>query len=298
MFLVSTTLLGFFKSEKAEETEIPSIKETYVSVFKILKLKNVQMYALIIFTSQIGTAVSGTLGLKLVEKGFGRDTQALMGVPITFIGVFFPIILAKVAIGKNILKTWAFTYIPCYCNLAMYGLLVYLIQESVKNTGEITIGLYIFAAAGWLFSDFFGKLNYSVTMAFRARVSDPEIGGTYTTLLNTIGNTSHKVCDFVAMFIVDKISRFACTFDEQEFSKNETNWNDKKLQNQCKQLNGTFTTEYDGVYIETGFCVLFGLIWLSVAWKTILKLDSIPVESWHVKKADPEVDAVLLSAKK
>ena len=48
------------------------------------------------------------------------------------------------------------------------------------------------------------------TMAFHAKVSDPAIGGTYMTLLNTITNLAGTWISTLALWLVDNVSFKDC----------------------------------------------------------------------------------------
>ena len=46
-------------------------------------------------------------------------------------------------------------------------------------------------------------------MAFHAKISDPTIGGTYMTLLNTVANMAGQWCSTVALWFVDPLSYYS-----------------------------------------------------------------------------------------
>jgi len=47
-------------------------------------------------------------------------------------------------------------------------------------------------------------------MAFNAKISDPKVGGTYMTLLNTVANFGGNWPSTVALWLVDEISWATC----------------------------------------------------------------------------------------
>lgn len=48
-------------------------------------------------------------------------------------------------------------------------------------------------------------------MAFFARISDPSVGGTYMTLLNTLSNLSASWSTTVALWLVDMLTFRSCS---------------------------------------------------------------------------------------
>ena len=51
---------------------------------------------------------------------------------------------------------------------------------------------------------------FVATMAFHARISDPAIGGTYMTLLNTIANLASTWPSTLSLWLVDNLSFKDC----------------------------------------------------------------------------------------
>lgn len=47
-------------------------------------------------------------------------------------------------------------------------------------------------------------------MAFHARISDPRVGGTYLTLLNTVTNLGGNWCQTLALWLVDGLTWSSC----------------------------------------------------------------------------------------
>ena len=47
-------------------------------------------------------------------------------------------------------------------------------------------------------------------MAFHARISDPRVGGTYLTLLNTVTNLGGNWCQTSALWLVDGLTWARC----------------------------------------------------------------------------------------
>ena len=48
-------------------------------------------------------------------------------------------------------------------------------------------------------------------MAFHARISDPRVGGTYLTLLNTLTNLGGNWCQTLALWLVDGLTWSNCS---------------------------------------------------------------------------------------
>lgn len=124
----------------------------------------------------------------------------------------------------------------------------------------------------------FIQAHFVAAMAFHAKVSDPVIGGTYMTLLNTVVNLGGHSTGTLALYFVDKLSSFEChTGSAVEISS-------KALQQQCEDQSGLFVTSYDGYYVEAIICTTFGFFWFVFMKGYILYLDALPTKEWRVKE--------------
>lgn len=125
-------------------------------------------------------------------------------------------------------------------------------------------------------------------MSFNAKISDPLVGGTYLTLLSTIGNLGYVWIKTFFLWLVDIITWKSCVANEGfEFSNStahliSNNCIDSVSIGECVKNNGTCFTHIDGFYIEVGFAVTFAVFWYYFALKLIRKLQNLPIKSWHI----------------
>jgi PAT family acetyl-CoA transporter-like MFS transporter 1 len=101
---------------------------------------------------------------------------------------------------------------------------------------------------------------YVALMAFHSMKSDPAIGGTYMTLLNTLTNLGGNWPATLSLYAVE--------------------WFDYK---DCEVLDksGKCTTVADGYYFESSICIAIGFIWLYGFGKSrIEKLQKLPSSAW------------------
>ncbi|XP_023327774.1 acetyl-coenzyme A transporter 1 [Eurytemora carolleeae] len=118
-------------------------------------------------------------------------------------------------------------------------------------------------------------------MAFFAQVSDPAVGGTYMTLLNTLTNLGGNWPTTLALWCVEGLTFSSCLGGE----KADEGCGTKDEQEACLVGGGSCSNYLDGYYAETGICILLGTIWL-VFWgsKTITRLQDAPLDTWRVVK--------------
>jgi len=285
IFIIVTTLIGLFKSEK-QDNDSDGVVETYLTLSKILKKKIVITFIIFTLTSRIGLcAVDSITSLKLIEKGIPKENLALMAIPLTPIQIILPLIISKYTAGPKPMNVWISAYIP----RLIFGLLLaysvyYIDMLPISQVQNLPGSFYILLIITFVASQIPVYATFVSIMAFNAKVSDPEIGGTYMTLLNTVTNLGGNWPSTVALSFVDKLSTFNCINDDGKVAKlpeNVSSWDDKNLQNVCIESGNKFETIFDGYYIEVIVTTILGFIWLHFAKPYILKMDSVDKYEWY-----------------
>jgi len=132
-------------------------------------------------------------------------------------------------------------------------------------------------------------------MSLFARVSDPRIGGTYMTLLNTVANLGYKWTSQLFLFSVDHTDRYMAGVDECSQWKVESDcgkhfggagkavcgWS--ILQNNtCTGVEWKATTDkHEGFYATMALFSCIGLIWMTTALKKVKSMQDRPITEWH-----------------
>ena len=123
-------------------------------------------------------------------------------------------------------------------------------------------------------------------MAFFARISDPAVGGTYMTMLNTLTNLGGNWPSTLALWAVDQLTWKSCQIQQgqQGLNVSSTNVCDGPTEvKECETGGGTCLVELDGYYLESFFAVIFGFLYLIFwGWSTVEKLQSADEKEWKV----------------
>ena len=125
-------------------------------------------------------------------------------------------------------------------------------------------------------------------MAFFAKVSDPAVGGTYMTLLNTLTNLGGNWPSTLALWMVDPLTRKQCTLTGHNSTLSaaqlaENTCADTSQADTCTGGGGTCVTTVDGYYVECGICFVVGMAWLILwGYRTINRLTEAPDQEWRV----------------
>lgn len=278
VFLVTTTLLWLFKHERdVKESHDQTIASTYFMLWKIAKLPAVQEIVIILLTSRVGFAAADAVtGLKLIEAGVKKETLALMAVPLVPLQILLPFVISKFTTGPRPLNVYMKS-IPFRLSFGLiFALLVYW-TSFVRPQGVEEFPTYYYVVILVLYG-FHQVAVYSMfvsIMAFFAKVSDPVIGGTYMTFLNTISNLGGNWPATLMLWFVDPLSSKTC-------SNGLNSCYGPEQVKQCTDTGGQCNTIIDGYYVESVTCVVLGFLW--VLWKrsSLRNLQSRKDADWKV----------------
>ncbi|CAB1349293.1 unnamed protein product [Coregonus sp. 'balchen'] len=118
---------------------------------------------------------------------------------------------------------------------------------------------------------------YVACMAFHAKVSDPMIGGTYMTLLNTVTNLGGNWPSTLALWMVDPLTSKECqgAAGQSCGSPEEAGL--------CVKEGGLCVTSLDGYYVESVVCVVIGLAWWVWLGKRMRRLQDQSPAAWRCR---------------
>ncbi|NXQ30037.1 ACATN protein, partial [Alaudala cheleensis] len=214
VFLVTTTLVAFLKKENQElipaKEETKGITDTYKLLFSIIKMPAVLTFCLLILTSKVGfSAADAVTGLKLVEEGVPKEHLALLAVPMVPLQIILPLVISKYTAGPQPLNTF-YKAMPYRLLLGLEFAFLVWWAPKVKHEGGFPVYYYAVVVLSYALHQVTLYSMYVAIMAFNAKVSDPLIGGTYMTLLNTVSNLGGNWPSTVALWLVDPLTVKEC----------------------------------------------------------------------------------------
>lgn len=128
-------------------------------------------------------------------------------------------------------------------------------------------------------------------MSFYAKISDPLVGGTYMTLMNTISNLGFSWIKTYFLWLMDVLTWNSCilpnTFNSTVGVSNNF-CQDSIAKEKCVKAGGSCVTHMDGFFIEVLFGIVFAAFWYFFGRRTIKSLQNSPIKSWHVLSNRPD----------
>ncbi|VVC89328.1 unnamed protein product [Leptidea sinapis] len=187
VFIITTTLIAIFKHETNEVVNskegqgkgMKDILNAYKQLYTIVKLPAVRTLALVLFTAKVGFCASDAVsGLKLVEAGVPREDLALLAVPLVPVQILMPIV-TTVTLAESVPTAPPGGSSSC---------------RPRRAHADSDRGLWNF-----------------VFILLDSSVSDPSVGGTYMTLLNTVSNLGTNWPNTLALWAVDRLTYRTCS---------------------------------------------------------------------------------------
>ncbi|XP_062860379.1 acetyl-coenzyme A transporter 1 [Trichomycterus rosablanca] len=287
VFVISTTLVALLKSEdsgprpsrRRQKDETRGVMETYKLLFSIIRMPAVFTFCCLLLTSKMGfSAADAVTGLKLVEAGVPKAELALLAVPMVPLQILLPVIISKYTAGPRPLDIF-YKAFPFRLLIGLgYALLVWW-TPSVKQEDGFPVYYYAVVLLSYAVHQVALYSMFVACMAFHAKVSDPVIGGTYMTLLNTMTNLGGDWPSTLALWLVDPLTSKRC-----DGAPTQTCGSAEEA-GLCMKEGGVCVTVLDGYYVESLVCVLIGFGWWIFYGKRMKRLQEESPSAWHCRIA-------------
>ncbi|KAF8140055.1 acetyl-coenzyme A transporter 1-domain-containing protein [Boletus edulis] len=257
-----TFWLVLFQKEGAESLDHSemTVSSVYKTIWDICKLKHVQALIIMHCFAKIGFQANDSVtSLKMIEKGLGREDLAivvLIDFPFQILGGW---LAAKWSSGDKPLRPWIWAFWPRLAFALISTLIVYLFP-----TPPLSYGFFTYLVIHTVLQGFASTIQFVGITAFHTKISDPLIGGTYMTLLNTFTNLGGTWPKYFVLKGVDFFSEAYCRVKDAdtELLVKAAECVSDRGKELCADINGVCVTEQDGYYYVSAICVIFGVLFL------------------------------------
>lgn len=243
-----------------------------------------QTFIIIHLISKIGfQANDGVTNLKLIDKGFSREDMALTVL------IDFPF---EIGLGYYAGK-WCADFPPMTLwRWAFVGRLVAAVLAHITvlifPSNGVGIGYLMVVIASHIFSTFTSTVMFVAVSAFHAKIADPEIGGTYMTLLATVSNLGGTFPRIFVLKMVDNFTVATCrATPDVKNPFEEFSCALEADKHRCKDMGGMCDMQTDGYYITNIACVAIGLATFILYIRPATKrLTALPLKAWREASGD------------
>lgn len=285
VFVITTTFVMIFKSEKSEElkskdsgerhAEHSGVVDTYKLLWRIAWLPAVFQYIVILLTCKVGFASESAVGLKLIEAGVHKESLALLAIPMTPLQILLPLLIAKYTAGPRPMDLFVRSIPFRLVCTALFALIVYWTPYFKQDDGTFPYFYFVVILAFYSLHQVALYSMFVSTMAFNAKISDPRIGGSYMTLLNTVSNLGGNWPSTAALWFVENLTWNYC-----EGGSSGIEFCSKVTKEKCTSLGGACVMSVDGYYIEVVVCVILGIFWLLWKRSAVQRLQNYKEDMW------------------
>ncbi|KAI8817124.1 acetyl-coenzyme A transporter 1-domain-containing protein [Fimicolochytrium jonesii] len=284
MFLLCNAWLIFVKKEDVERDDtIDDIKEVYSTIWEVCKKPHMKKFIGVLLLAKIGfIANEAVTPLKLLDKGLKKEDMAL-SVLIDFpFQILFGYYAAKWSSGKEPLRPWLYAF---YGRLAFAGLGMLLVNSFPE--GGASGGYFFVVMAATVLSSFTSTVQFVGMGSFFTKISDPLIGGTYMTLLNTLSNLGGTWPRYFVLESVELLTTSHCESSKDAAWGVDQSCSTDTQKAACKDLGGTCVVDQDGYYVVGIICVVIGFMTLVGFIRPMIKgLYRVPDAEWRLKRED------------
>jgi len=248
------------------------VTSAYGEMVGVSRLPAVRSTALLLFTCRAALGVfDSATPLKMVEAGMPKEHLALMSSLLFPVGLLSQLYISGRYLAGGSESTPLLLWGSCYPLRLLLGLcslpIIYLVSAARTDAGAVPSWLYAAILIAAMAASMVSQTMFVAQMAFYNRVSDPAIGGTYMTMLNTISNLGAAWPSTAALFLVDLTTVKECT---------------SKFCSSGADCGCDPTTLVDGFYITGVGCLLLGVAWYAMFRKRIAALQSLPASAWLI----------------
>ncbi|KAM4693933.1 acetyl-coenzyme A transporter 1 isoform 1-T3 [Discoglossus pictus] len=282
VFLITTTLVALLKKENHNERlnrdEAQNVKEAYSMLFSIVKMPAVLKFCVMILTAKIGfSAADAVTGLKLIERGVPKEHLALLAVPMVPLQILLPLIISKYTAGPKPLSVFH-KAMPFRLLMGLEFAFLVWWTPRVSHEGGFPLYYYCVLLLSYALHQITLYSMFVAIMAFNAKVSDPLIGGTYMTLLNTVNNLGGNWPATMALWFVDHLTTKQCIGVVGQSCANPD------AAELCTQVGGSCVTTLDGYFVESIICVIIGFGWWFIFGPKFQRLQDEAPSSWKCRR--------------
>lgn len=230
-FIVATTLVAIFKKENDvadEHTEARyqvehelNIHESYKVLWDMVRKRPVQILAVILLTVKVTFSASDAVtSLKLIDAGVPKEKLALLAIPVIPLQLVLPIVVGKYTNGPRPMDLYL-RAIPYRILLASVATMIAYVTPYLLSGGEVPVYYYVLLIVSYGCYQVFLYSMFVAAMAFFAKISDPAVGGTYMTFLNTLCNLGGNWPNTVVLWLVDVLTWKQCTTQPENTCSNK-----------------------------------------------------------------------------
>ena len=275
LFLASAAAVWATKEGAPAEGSVPpSVADVYAQAGRLLRLRPMRTLLGVLLTCRVAfAATDGLATLKLMEKGVSKAHLAYL----SSVQIIIPLLMARWTSGGS--APWA-AFLSAYAPRLAVGAATAALVAAAPQPGAPRALFFAAAAAVMAAQAALSQLQFVAQMAFFARISDPTIGGTAMTLLNTVANLGSKWPNSVVLFAAAALEHRGCDAPGGAALAGQ-GCGDAAARAACASAGGACAPRGDGGFaLLTAGCTVLGVAWLAAMRGRVQAMAALPPSAW------------------
>ncbi|CAD7003747.1 unnamed protein product [Ceratitis capitata] len=208
-----------------------NLRESYKVLFDMVRMRPIQILAVILLTVKVTFAASDAVtSLKLIDAGVPKEKLALLVVPIIPLQIVLPLVVSRYTHGPRPMEVYV-KAIPYRIVFSAAAAVITYCTPYMIQDGHVPIYYYVLLIVNYALYQVFLYCMFVAVMAFFAKISDPAVGGTYMTFLNTLSNLGGNWPNTVVLWLVDVLTWKECTHVNPEVAAQNSCLTNKQKRN-------------------------------------------------------------------
>ncbi|KAJ1432975.1 acetyl-coenzyme A transporter 1-domain-containing protein [Ochromonadaceae sp. CCMP2298] len=282
VFILTTIFIWVFKREEpADESEHPdSLLDTCKQVVSIFRLPSVQSFVVILLTCKVAFAPTDAIfGFKLQEYGMPKADIATLSPLLLLTSLLLPAFAGSWVSARPLDMMLMGLPVKIAVSAALWAMVQFTEAAYAAPDGPHASFLVPLTVL-LLVNEIAGTLIFISFMSFFSKISDPSIGGSYMTLLNTVTNIGAKWPNSLSLFLLPKMTYTACV--SYAVGSREVLPFPCTVDSVCSEHGGTCELQLDGYTIQVALGLVIGVLWLLTYSHKVQQLQALPYGEWLI----------------
>lgn len=286
-----------------------SVTAAYRDLWAVIRLRHVLTLAVVMLTCKAGfAATDNATSLVMQGRGVTKQEIALLDVISTPLQLAAQVAISRFTSGPRPMSLFMQAF-PVRIAIGMLWLaLIYGVlaasapSTSTSSTGTASstppsapasgVSLPVLALI-FLLSNAHSLVTgvmFIAQISFFTQVSDPALGGSYMTLLNTVANLGSKWPQYLTFRAIDALNQRACVMmmptdgaDSGSGGGGGSCGSDAEKAT-CTAAGGSCVTVRDGYAIMVVIGSVAALLWLALMRRRVAHLETVPRAEWLLVK--------------
>eukprot|EP00297_Palpitomonas_bilix_P002662 CAMPEP_0113883738 /NCGR_PEP_ID=MMETSP0780_2-20120614/9790_1 /TAXON_ID=652834 /ORGANISM="Palpitomonas bilix" /LENGTH=622 /DNA_ID=CAMNT_0000871123 /DNA_START=378 /DNA_END=2246 /DNA_ORIENTATION=- /assembly_acc=CAM_ASM_000599 len=262
------------------------VMNAYTQALALLTSPRVRQLCFVLVTARMAFgAVDAATTLRLIDAGVPKEHLAVLAVASIPIEVVLPAFLARITSKPKPLRVWRKVYLLRIVVGVFVGMVVtHLAAVATKGGGGLGARDYALAFFVLVVYRAVSVSMFVIQMAFFAKVSDPRIGGTFMTLLNTFANLGGWWPNPLSLFMVDLFTSKQCvpspsaaiSITPEELLSASCSGGASS----CTQLGGVCEAVSDGYLITLCVGAVVGVVYWFATRRILAEIENATEREW------------------